>query len=81
MNRPTLYKTEQVTVYPDGRMDTRNTSNYLGISEKTLAMMRCKGTGPRYVKRGRIFYYLEDLNTWLNAAGRFTSTAEAQQKI
>jgi hypothetical protein len=70
---------KEVVMYPDGRLDAKNASSYIGLSEKTLAMMRCNGTGPRFVKRGRIFYFREDLDSWLNAGGRFTSTAQAQQ--
>ena len=65
-----------VTVLPDGRMSARNAARYLGLSEKTLAMQRCDGTGPRFIKRGRIFYFREDLDDWLNASGRVTSTAQ-----
>lgn len=72
---------KEVVMFPDGRFDTKNASNYLGLSEKTLAMMRCNGTGPKFVKRGRIFYFREDLDSWLNADGRFTSTAQAQRAI
>ena len=68
-----------VKVLPDGRMDTRNAAAYLGLSEKTLAMARSNGTGPRFIKRGLIFYFKEDLDSWLNAKGRMTSTAQAQQ--
>lgn len=32
-----------------------------------------------FIKRGRIFYYQEDLDKWLNAKGRFTATAQAFQ--
>ena len=71
-------KTQEVLMYPDGRMDTKNTSNYLGLSEKTLAMMRCKGKGPKFVKRGRIFYFKDDVDIWLNADGRLTSTVQTQ---
>ena len=71
-------KTTEVTMYPDGRLNTLNASLYVGLSEKTLAMMRCNGSGPRFVKRGRIFYFKEDLDSWLNAGGRMTSTAQAQ---
>lgn len=70
---------KEVMLFPDGRMDTKNTSTYTGLSEKTLAMMRCNGNGPKFVKRGRIFYFLEDVDTWLNAGGRCSSTAQAQQ--
>lgn len=79
MNIAISAKTREVVVYPDGRMDTKNTSAYVGLSEKTMAMMRCNGTGPQFIKRGRIFYFRDDLDVWLNAGGRFTSTAQAQQ--
>ena len=71
---------KEVTMYPDGRIDTRNASAYVGLSEKTMAMMRCNGTGPRFIKRGRIFYFKDDLDSWINEGGRFTSTAQAQAK-
>jgi hypothetical protein len=68
-----------ITLYPDGRMDTRNASIYMGLSEKTLAMMRCNGTGPKFIKRGRVFYFRDDVDAWLNAHGRLSSTAQAAQ--
>lgn len=70
----------EVVTYPDGRMDTKNTSIYSGLSEKTLAMKRCDGTGPKYVKRGRIFYFQVDVDAWMNANGRYTSTAQAKHR-
>ena len=70
----------QLSIYPDGRLDTDNTALYLGLSVKTLAMMRSKGTGPMFVKRGRIFYFKQDLDNWLNACGRVVSTAQARFK-
>jgi hypothetical protein len=63
---------------PDGRMDTRNAAAYLGLAVQTLARKRCDGTGPRFVKRGRIFYYRADLDAWLQG-GQARSTAEAKQ--
>ena len=71
-------KQVEILVLPDGRMDTKSASGYLGLSEKTLAMMRCHGTGPRFIKRGRVFYYQEDLDAWLGQAKRVTSTAQAK---
>lgn len=70
----------EVVTYPDGRMDTKNTSTYTGLSEKTLAMMRCKGNGPKFVKRGRVFYFQADVDDWLNAQGRHVSTAQAKHR-
>jgi hypothetical protein len=69
----------EVFLYPDGRMDRKNAARYLGLSPKTLAMHACRGTGPKYVKRGRVFYYRSDLDIWLLASS-VTSTAQANQK-
>lgn len=60
-----MSNTISVVFYPDGRLDTHNTSKYVGLSVKTLAMMRCDGKGPKYVKRGRIFYFKDDLDAWI----------------
>lgn len=56
---------KEVEMLPDGRMDAQNAAKYLGLSPKTLAMMRCEGTGPIFSKRGRIFYKVQDLDAWL----------------
>lgn len=68
----------EVVVYPDGRLDTTNAAKYLGFSPKTLAIMRSNGTGPRFVKRGRIFYFQEDLQAWIEEQPRVRSTAQAR---
>ena len=60
-----------ITMYPDGRMRTEDAARYLGLAPKTLAMMRCSGKGPRFIKKGRIFYFKEDLDAWL-ADGKST---------
>ena len=57
----------QVVMLPDGRMDTTNAALYLGLKPKTLAMMRCEGTGPKFIKKGCIFYFKSD-------GKRYTST-------
>jgi Helix-turn-helix domain len=67
---------KEVVMYPDGRMDVKNAAAYTGLAEKTLAMMRCEGKGPKYIKRGRVFYFKEDLDSWLQV-GRVVSTAQA----
>ena len=71
------FQSIEVLIYPDGRLNTVNAARYLGLKEKTLAMMRSDGSGPKFIKRGRIFYFKDDLDAWLNAAGRHTSTAQA----
>jgi len=74
---PVVAKVE-VFILPDGRVDTKNTAAYLGVTEKTLAMWRYQGTGPRFIKRGRVFYFKEDLDAWIMQAPRVTSTAQAR---
>ena len=68
----------KVTVFPDGRLDTENAARYIGLSPKTLAMMRTVGSGPKFIKRGRIFYYLDDLEAWLTEQPRVRSTSQAR---
>ncbi|MCD6056412.1 MAG: hypothetical protein K0R12_1374 [Gammaproteobacteria bacterium] len=69
-----------VDMFPDGRFNVENAARYLGLSPKTLATLRVNGQGPRFIKRGRIFYYLDDLDAWLNAHGRLCSTGQARAK-
>jgi len=66
----------KVQIFPDGRLDVPNAASYLGLKEKTLAMMRCKGTGPKFIKRGKVFYFQDDLNEWIQANGKFISTSQ-----
>ena len=66
----------EIQTFPDGRLDVPNAANYLGLKEKTLAMMRCQGKGPKFIKRGRVFYYKDDLDDWLIANGKLTSTSQ-----
>ena len=66
----------EVIMFPDGRFDAKNAASYLGLSVKTLAMMRCNGNGPEFIKRGRIFYFQNDLDDWLSK-GRVSRSAEA----
>jgi hypothetical protein len=65
---------------PDGRMTPEQASIYLGLSVQTLAKKRCNGSGPKFVKRGRIFYYREDLDEWLRSA-RVSSNADRRQRL
>jgi hypothetical protein len=76
MQTTSKIETVLVRMYPDGRMDTRNAALYLGLEEKTLAMKRSAGTGPSFIKRGRIFYFKEDLDAWISEVGKATSTAQ-----
>jgi len=58
-------------------LNTVGSANYLGLSRRTLEMLRITGGGPRYCRLGKrcVRYRLEDLDSWLN--GRtFESTTE-----
>ena len=68
-----IFKTKEVIVLPDGRMDTRNAAIYAGLAEKTMAMMRCDGKGPEYIKMGKVFYFREKLDEWVRERTMKTS--------
>jgi hypothetical protein len=70
--------TPPIEVTPDGRVDTKNASLFLDLSVKTLAMMRTNGTGPKFIKPGRVYYYMDDLIAWLGENEKATSTAQAR---
>ena len=72
-------ETKRVVVLPDGRVDPENAALYFGLTAKTLAIKRSNGTGPKYVKVGRVFYFLSDLDAWL-AENRVGSTAQTRLK-
>lgn len=76
----TAIKSLEVFVYPDGRMDRKNAARYVGLSVKTMAMHACRGTGPKYVKLGRVFYFRHDLDAWIKS-GETNSAAQAAQKV
>lgn len=74
-----VFKSLEVFVYPDGRMDRKNAARYVGLSVKTLAMHASRGTGPKYIKIGRVFYFRHELDAWIKA-GETRSAAQADQK-
>jgi hypothetical protein len=74
----TEVKMVRVVAFPDGRLNTDNAARFLGLSTKTLAIMRSNGTGPRFVKRGRVFYFLDDLQSWVAESRRVRSSAQAR---
>ena len=67
---------QNLFIYQDGRMDVKNTALYLGVKEKTLAQWRYLGKGPPFIKRGKIFYFKDDLDSWLLAYGKCYSTTQ-----
>ncbi|MCP3719125.1 helix-turn-helix domain-containing protein [Paraburkholderia sp. CNPSo 3281] len=71
-----------LNVLPDGRIDTKGAATYTGYTVKTLAMWRSQGKGPPFVKRGRVWYFIADLDAWLRegASRGATSAAEAKRE-
>lgn len=50
----------------DNLLSTKELSEYLNISEKTLIQYRLKGIGPRYVKIGHLVRYRKvDADHWV----------------
>lgn len=52
-------------ICPDGRHDERAAAHYLGVQPGTLRAWRARDQGPAYIKAGRIWYSLEDMDVWL----------------
>jgi hypothetical protein len=71
--------TVAVTILPDGRLDRKNAARYCGLSEKTLAMHACRGTGPHFVKRGKVFYFIEALDRWIKEGEQGGNAAENER--
>jgi hypothetical protein len=59
-------------------MSRKDAALYLGLSSKTLAMYATKGIGPKFIKGGRIWYWKDDLDTWLSGLAA-KSTAQARR--
>lgn len=60
-------------------MNTASAAAYLQISQKTLANYRSRGIGPVIVKKGRIFYFKEELDEWMTE-DKCQSTQQARLK-
>lgn len=72
--------TKTLKFFPDGRLSSNDAAAYLGLTPKTLAVWRCQGTGPVFMKLGRYCFYRKvDLDQWMESR-RVTSTAEARAK-
>jgi hypothetical protein len=68
------------TVWADGRMTPEQTALYLGVKPKTLGYWRWVGSGPPFIKAGRIYYFKRDIDQWLMQGGLVTSTAQARRQ-
>lgn len=68
--------TKKPTYQPDELLRDRHAAAVLNVSPKTLANWRVSGTGPRFIKSGRLVTYrYADLQAFI-AAGSRSSTSE-----
>lgn len=51
----------------DGRGNEAWASEYIGVSPATLRAWRAAMMGPPYVKVGLVWYYEDDLETWIRS--------------
>jgi len=50
---------------------SKDVPSYIGVAAQTLARWRHEGSGPMFVKLGRlVFYRAADLRTWITAQCR-----------
>lgn len=63
-------------------MNSRDAARFLGVTEKTLANLRQRGTGPKFLAfSARCIRYKEaDLVAWMNACAREKSLAKARKE-
>jgi predicted DNA-binding transcriptional regulator AlpA len=60
---------------PPRYLRTPEASRFVGLSIRTLEKHRIYGTGPRYSKLGgRVVYRIEDLQTWVDAAAKASTS-------
>ena len=63
------------------RLTPEEAAERIGVSPKTLAEMRCDGTGPEYIKFGnRVQYDPAQIDAWLNSKRR-TKTAPRPRRM
>ena len=65
---------------PDGRMDVATAARYIGVRKATLAQWRWQGSGPPFIKPGKIYYFKKDLDEWLMRGGLLTTTPSARRQ-
>ncbi|KAB2678497.1 helix-turn-helix transcriptional regulator [Brucella pseudintermedia] len=61
---------------------TVEAAHLLGLSPRTLEKHRCDGTGPIYRKLGgRVVYTVADLQAWIDAAARLSTSEAAPPRL
>ena len=57
------------------KLNTDQAAKFTGLKRKTLENVRSRGDGPPYYKLGsRVVYDIEDLNTWMAAKRRLSTS-------
>jgi hypothetical protein len=59
-------------------LNTAQAAHYIGLTERTLEIMRKEGRGPTFRRHGRfVRYHIDDLDTWSSQScpGRAPSEA------
>jgi hypothetical protein len=60
-------------------LDTPGAAIYTGTKPNYLEKLRCTGGGPVYIKRkGKVLYDLDDLDAWLEAGKRRSTSEETE---
>lgn len=69
---------EPNSVLPPRLLRTDEAARWLGLSGRTLEKHRCTGSGPSFRKLGgRVVYTIADLQAWIDAGVRQTTTPRA----
>jgi len=64
---------------PRRKLRPREAANYLNLANSTLAKMRLNGTGPVFIKAGRVVLYdIQDLELWLDSHKRISTSQYGQ---
>lgn len=57
------------------RLRPAEAAEYAGLSASTLAKHRCRGTGPAFIKAGRVVLYeVLDIDNWLSGRRRLSTS-------
>ena len=59
---------------PKHYLRTKDAASYIGLAVSTLAKFRVDGSGPRYIRAGRILYDRDDLDAWLASRKRVSTS-------
>jgi hypothetical protein len=66
-----------MSVINNPRLTPEEAAEFLRLKVQTLALMRCKGRGPKFLKLGRaVRYERSELERFIDAS-RFSNTSEA----